>query len=124
MEGGSHIVPPCINSSPEHRSAKGLSVMLLIPEDKLDHYVSDNALSEVFDTKQTIGFVFESVGAFTNIGCFHKHTFCLSCSYALPTKSTEVMLMQEQGTKMYVDAILKTHERVVQVSLGHIFSQQ
>lgn len=32
--------------------------------------------------------------------------------------------MQEQGTKMYVDAILKTHERVVQVSLGHIFSQQ
>lgn len=23
--------------------------------------------------------------------------------------------MQEQGTKMYVDAILKTHERVVQV---------
>lgn len=36
--------------------------------------------------------------------------------YALPTKSTEVMLMQEQGTKMYVDAILKTHERVVQLS--------
>ena len=36
-------------------------------------------------------------------------------SYALPTKSTEVLLMQEQGTKMYVDAILKTHERVVQV---------
>lgn len=35
--------------------------------------------------------------------------------YALPTKSTEVMLMQEQGTKMYVDAILKTHERVVQL---------
>lgn len=25
------------------------------------------------------------------------------------------MLMQEQGTKMYVDAVLKTHERVVQV---------
>ncbi|TMS02029.1 large ribosomal subunit protein mL48 [Larimichthys crocea] len=36
--------------------------------------------------------------------------------YALPTKSTEVMLMQEQGTKMYVDSILKTHERVVQLS--------
>ncbi|KAM9424374.1 large ribosomal subunit protein mL48 [Pholidichthys leucotaenia] len=36
--------------------------------------------------------------------------------YALPTKSTEVMLMQEQGTKMYVDAVLKTHERVVQLS--------
>lgn len=36
-------------------------------------------------------------------------------SYALPTKSTEVMLMQEQGTKMYVDAILKTHERILQL---------
>ncbi|KAI2659628.1 39S ribosomal protein L48, mitochondrial [Labeo rohita] len=35
-------------------------------------------------------------------------------SYAVPTKSTEVMVMQEQGTKMYVDAVLKTHERVVQ----------
>ncbi|XP_071189517.1 large ribosomal subunit protein mL48-like isoform X1 [Salvelinus alpinus] len=37
-------------------------------------------------------------------------------SYALPTKSTEVMVMPEQGTKMYVDAILKTHERIVQFS--------
>nr|XP_033507900.1 39S ribosomal protein L48, mitochondrial [Epinephelus lanceolatus] len=37
-------------------------------------------------------------------------------SYALPTKSTEVMLMQEQSTKMYTDAVLKTHERVVQLS--------
>lgn len=36
-------------------------------------------------------------------------------SYALPTKSTEVMLMQEQGTKMCLDAILKTHERIVQL---------
>lgn len=25
------------------------------------------------------------------------------------------MVMQEQGTKMYVDGVLKTHERVVQV---------
>ncbi|XP_056323143.1 39S ribosomal protein L48, mitochondrial [Danio aesculapii] len=37
-------------------------------------------------------------------------------SYALPTKSTEVMVMQEQGMKMFVDAVLKTHERVVQIS--------
>ncbi|XP_066507506.1 39S ribosomal protein L48, mitochondrial [Hoplias malabaricus] len=37
-------------------------------------------------------------------------------SYALPTKSTEVMVMPEQGTKMYVDMVLKTHERVVQIS--------
>ncbi|KAM9456343.1 large ribosomal subunit protein mL48 [Clarias gariepinus] len=40
----------------------------------------------------------------------------VSDSYALPTKSTEVMIMPEQGTKMYVDAVLKTHERVVQVT--------
>lgn len=37
-------------------------------------------------------------------------------SYALPTKSTEVMVMPEQGTKMYVDVVLRTHERVVQIS--------
>ncbi|KAJ0055453.1 hypothetical protein NL108_003815, partial [Boleophthalmus pectinirostris] len=37
-------------------------------------------------------------------------------SYALPTKTTEVLLMQDQGTKMHVDAVLKTHERIVQVS--------
>ncbi|XP_028656168.1 39S ribosomal protein L48, mitochondrial isoform X2 [Erpetoichthys calabaricus] len=36
-------------------------------------------------------------------------------SYALPTKFTEVMLMQEHGTKMYTDAILNTHMRVVQL---------
>lgn len=29
------------------------------------------------------------------------------------------MLMQEQGTKMYVDAVLKTHERVVQVKFNN-----
>jgi len=43
------------------------------------------------------------------------------CSYALPTKSTEVLLMQEQGTKTFVDAVLRTHERVVQVKLGLCF---
>ncbi|XP_022078040.1 39S ribosomal protein L48, mitochondrial [Acanthochromis polyacanthus] len=37
-------------------------------------------------------------------------------SYALPTKTTEVMLMQEKGTKMYIDSVLKTHERVIQVN--------
>ncbi|TRZ00376.1 hypothetical protein DNTS_026313 [Danionella cerebrum] len=36
-------------------------------------------------------------------------------SYALPTKTTEIMLMEEHGTKMFVDAIVKTHERVIQV---------
>lgn len=38
-------------------------------------------------------------------------------SYALPTKSTEVLLMHEQGNKTYVDGVLKTHQRVVQVFL-------
>ncbi|XP_051256978.1 39S ribosomal protein L48, mitochondrial [Dicentrarchus labrax] len=37
-------------------------------------------------------------------------------SYALQTQTTEVMLMQEQGTKLNVDSILKTHERVVQLN--------
>ncbi|XP_043085199.1 39S ribosomal protein L48, mitochondrial [Puntigrus tetrazona] len=40
----------------------------------------------------------------------------VSESFALPTKTTEVMVMQEKGTKMYVEAVLKAHERVVQVS--------
>ncbi|XP_061767885.1 39S ribosomal protein L48, mitochondrial isoform X2 [Nerophis ophidion] len=37
-------------------------------------------------------------------------------SYALPTQTTEVMLMQERGAKMYVDSILKSHKRVIQLS--------
>ncbi|XP_077355374.1 large ribosomal subunit protein mL48 isoform X2 [Festucalex cinctus] len=37
-------------------------------------------------------------------------------SFALPTQSTEVMLIQESGTKMYVDSLLKTHKRVIQLS--------
>ncbi|XP_064414082.1 39S ribosomal protein L48, mitochondrial [Latimeria chalumnae] len=37
-------------------------------------------------------------------------------SYALPGKTTEVMLLQEQGTKMSAEGVLKTHERVVQIS--------
>ncbi|XP_039996297.1 39S ribosomal protein L48, mitochondrial [Xiphias gladius] len=52
----------------------------------------------------------------------YVHNLCnrlgikVALCYALPTKTTEVMLMQEQGTKMYTDAVLKTHERVVQLS--------
>ncbi|KAJ8386609.1 hypothetical protein AAFF_G00168410 [Aldrovandia affinis] len=37
-------------------------------------------------------------------------------SYALPTKSTEIIVMQEKSTKMYADAMLKTHMRVIQLS--------
>ncbi|XP_019963105.1 large ribosomal subunit protein mL48 [Paralichthys olivaceus] len=40
----------------------------------------------------------------------------VSLCHALPTRTTEVMLMQEHGTKMFVDAVLKTHERVVQLN--------
>ncbi|XP_012372578.2 39S ribosomal protein L48, mitochondrial [Octodon degus] len=37
-------------------------------------------------------------------------------SYALPTKTMEVFRMQDQGTKMFLDSVLTTHERVVQIS--------
>ncbi|XP_029457975.1 39S ribosomal protein L48, mitochondrial [Rhinatrema bivittatum] len=37
-------------------------------------------------------------------------------SYAMPTKTHEILLLQEKGTKMYVDAVLTTHERIIQVS--------
>lgn len=38
-------------------------------------------------------------------------------SYALPTRTTEVMLLQDQdqGAKMHVDALLKTHARVLMI---------
>lgn len=35
----------------------------------------------------------------------------------MPTKTMEVLQLQEQGSKIFVDAILTTHERVVQVSI-------
>uniref|UniRef100_A0A8D1EP87 Large ribosomal subunit protein mL48 n=1 Tax=Sus scrofa TaxID=9823 RepID=A0A8D1EP87_PIG len=37
-------------------------------------------------------------------------------SYAMPTKTMEVLQLQEQGSKMFLDAVLTTHERVVQIS--------
>ncbi|XP_068611905.1 large ribosomal subunit protein mL48 isoform X2 [Brachionichthys hirsutus] len=40
----------------------------------------------------------------------------VSDCYALQTKTTEVMLMPEKGNKMHIDSVLKTHNRVVQVS--------
>ncbi|XP_074834865.1 large ribosomal subunit protein mL48 isoform X2 [Carettochelys insculpta] len=36
-------------------------------------------------------------------------------SYALPTKTMEVMLVQEPGFKLYQDAILTIHRRIVQI---------
>ncbi|XP_067889473.1 39S ribosomal protein L48, mitochondrial [Heterodontus francisci] len=37
-------------------------------------------------------------------------------SYAMPTKSTEISVLQEQGTKMNVEGVIHSHERIVQVS--------
>lgn len=34
----------------------------------------------------------------------------------MPTKTTEVLRLQDQGSKMFLDSVLTTHERVVQVS--------
>lgn len=44
-----------------------------------------------------------------NISTFLFH------SYAMPTKSTEISQLQEKGTKMNVEAVILTHERIVQV---------
>ncbi|KAG8522832.1 39S ribosomal protein L48, mitochondrial [Galemys pyrenaicus] len=37
-------------------------------------------------------------------------------SYAMPTKTMEVLRLQDQGNKMFLDSVLTTHERVVQIS--------
>ncbi|XP_049640709.1 39S ribosomal protein L48, mitochondrial-like [Suncus etruscus] len=37
-------------------------------------------------------------------------------SYAMPTKTMEVLHLQDQGSKMFLDSVLTTHERVVQIS--------
>ncbi|XP_074775336.1 large ribosomal subunit protein mL48 [Athene noctua] len=37
-------------------------------------------------------------------------------SYAMPTKTNEVQFLQERGSKLQLDAILTTHQRVVQIS--------
>lgn len=37
-------------------------------------------------------------------------------SYAMPTKTMEILQLQDQGNKMFLDSVLTTHERVVQIS--------
>ncbi|NXF97049.1 RM48 protein, partial [Eubucco bourcierii] len=37
-------------------------------------------------------------------------------SYAMPTKTSEVQFLEERGSKMQLDAVLTTHQRVVQVT--------
>ncbi|XP_057558971.1 39S ribosomal protein L48, mitochondrial [Hippopotamus amphibius kiboko] len=45
-------------------------------------------------------------------------------SYAMPTKTMEVLQLQDQGSKMFLDSVLTTHERVVQISgLSATFAQ-
>ncbi|CAI5773554.1 Ribosomal_S10 domain-containing protein [Podarcis lilfordi] len=46
----------------------------------------------------------------------NQHSIKVEESYAMPTKTMEVMLMQEQGSKAHLDAVLTTHQRVVQIS--------
>ncbi|NXC04241.1 RM48 protein, partial [Orthonyx spaldingii] len=36
-------------------------------------------------------------------------------SYAMPTRTNEVLFLEERGSKMQLDAVLTTHQRVVQV---------
>ncbi|KAM9204597.1 large ribosomal subunit protein mL48 [Mergus octosetaceus] len=40
----------------------------------------------------------------------------VSESYAMPTKTDEVLFLEERGSKMQLDAVLTTHQRVIQVS--------
>ncbi|KAM9321378.1 large ribosomal subunit protein mL48 [Gastrophryne carolinensis] len=47
---------------------------------------------------------------------FNQMNVTVEESYAKPTKSKEVLLLQDSGNKMSVEYTLSTHERVVQVS--------
>ncbi|KAM4681965.1 large ribosomal subunit protein mL48-like [Amazona ochrocephala] len=37
-------------------------------------------------------------------------------SYAMPTKTEEVLFLEERGSKLQLDAVLTTHQRVIQIS--------
>ncbi|NXF11009.1 RM48 protein, partial [Smithornis capensis] len=37
-------------------------------------------------------------------------------SYAMPTKTNEVLFLEERGSKMQLDAVLTTHQRVIQIT--------
>ncbi|NXD11249.1 RM48 protein, partial [Nothocercus nigrocapillus] len=51
----------------------------------------------------------------------HVHRLCnrlsirVNESYAMPTKTNEVLFLEERGSKMQLDAVLTTHQRVVQI---------
>ncbi|KAB0343251.1 hypothetical protein FD754_020177 [Muntiacus muntjak] len=45
-------------------------------------------------------------------------------SYAMPTKTMEVLQLQDQGNKMLLDSVLTTHERVAQIrGLSAMFAE-
>ncbi|XP_030320719.1 39S ribosomal protein L48, mitochondrial [Calypte anna] len=52
----------------------------------------------------------------------YVHKLCNSLSirviesYAMPTKTNEVLYLEEKGSKMQLDAVLTTHQRVVQIT--------
>uniref|UniRef100_A0A8D2JNR3 Large ribosomal subunit protein mL48 n=1 Tax=Sciurus vulgaris TaxID=55149 RepID=A0A8D2JNR3_SCIVU len=52
----------------------------------------------------------------------YVHNFCnhlsikVEESYAMPTKTMEILQLQEKGSKMSLDSVLTIHERVVQIS--------
>ncbi|KFV54693.1 hypothetical protein N341_04122, partial [Tyto alba] len=58
------------------------------------------------------------------VECFaqYVHKLCnqlsikVNESYAMPTKTNEVLLLEERGSKMQLDGVLTTHQRVVQIS--------
>ncbi|XP_006156372.1 39S ribosomal protein L48, mitochondrial [Tupaia chinensis] len=57
----------------------------------------------------------ESYAQYVHNLCNHL-SFKVEESYAMSTKTMEVMQLQDQGSKMFLDSILTTHERVVQIS--------
>ncbi|XP_032214772.1 39S ribosomal protein L48, mitochondrial isoform X3 [Mustela erminea] len=59
--------------------------------------------------------VVESYAQYVHNLCNHL-SIKVEESYAMPTKTMEVLRLQDQGSKMLPDAVLTTHERVVQIS--------
>ncbi|KAM4845832.1 large ribosomal subunit protein mL48 [Thomomys bottae] len=57
----------------------------------------------------------ESYAQYVHILCNHL-SLKVEESYAMPTKTMELLRLQDQGRKMFLDSVLTTHERVVQIS--------
>ncbi|XP_076842620.1 large ribosomal subunit protein mL48 isoform X2 [Brachyhypopomus gauderio] len=95
----------------------------VVPQRKKEK-IKMKEIREATDTEYGVLSVSVSGYDMTLVECYSQyiHNLCnrldiqVEESYAMPTKSTEIMVMPEQGTKMFVDVVLKTHERVVQVS--------